>query len=152
MKEKTAVLTAEQIEFACKQFITYLKICNENNTSASESSVEDSSLLRRLLLGKKAHDNPPPLRFKYPAWELVEDDEIEIHHFTEDEKGIAIDQHGGYSWADKDKKILEYKRLGLVFELIEKEVAPEAECVAEGVNPNEHKYFAKFLKRLVVYK
>lgn len=148
MKEKTADLTAEQIEFVCKQFSTYLKICIENNIAASEHSVEDSSLMRRLLSGKKPHDLPPPLRFKYPAWELVEDDEIEIHHFTEDEKGISVDQHEGYSWVDQDKKLLEYKRLGLVFELIEKEVAPEAECVAEGVDLNDHKYFAKFLKRV----
>ena len=66
----------------------------------------------------------------------------------EEGEEIIIDGHGGYTWLNKTENIIAYKRLNLVFQVVEKEIIPDAFCVKEGDDPLEYKYNAKFLKRL----
>ena len=145
MKE---ALTAEQCEFACKTFAKWMHVCEDNNRApVSDADVGHSSLLRRLLMGGILHENPPPKRHSYPAWELVEKQEIEIHELSDYDE-LRIDQGGGYEWVDKEKKILRYTRLGIEYEYSEREVTPDPKYLAKGLNPEDHKYVGKFLRRL----
>lgn len=111
--EECTSLTREQCEFAVQMFGQWMRICEDNKRGTRDVDVSHSSLLRRLLLGGKPHKNPPPRRMSYPAWELVERDEIEIHDFWEssnraiydnkDEKlfegpVIVVDQEAAYAW------------------------------------------------------
>lgn len=145
MKSK---LNSEQIEFACECVSKWFDICKDNAKELDASVAQNSSLLRRLLSGKEAHSSPPPYRFGFPAWELVESPEIQIQEIKEDGEEIIIDGHGGYTWLNKTENIIAYKRLNLVFQVVEKEIIPDAFCVKEGDDPLEYKYNAKFLKRL----
>lgn len=147
MKNNCLGLSVEQIEFACKQVRTWMEICESQERPVNAAAVDHSSLLRRLFSGKEALPEPPPLRFSYPAWELVEANEIEIQEFVEDEHGIRIDQHRGYSWVDETQKILTYDRLGLFYQLQEREVVPDPSVLKEGLNPEDFKYKALFLKK-----
>lgn len=144
--EKCTELSETEIQFACKTFCKWMNVCEDNNRGISSADVDHSALLRRLLGGGKLHENPPPLRMSYPAWELVEQDEIEIVELFEDEEDLVVDQHRGYRWIDKEKKILEYTRLGIRYEYIERESLPR--WVKKGLNPKDYKYIGKFLKRL----
>ena len=148
MSDKSPPLSAEQIEFACRMMRQWLEICEDNNRNLNAASIDHSSLLRRLLSGKKALSAPPPMRFGYPAWELVEAEEIEIQEITDDEQGLQVDHHGGYSWIDKDKKLIQYDRLQLQYQYLERDVIPDASVVKEGLDPKDFKYTAKFLKKL----
>lgn len=140
---------AEQIEFVCEKLKDWFDICQKNGKQISSSSIDQSSLLRRMLSGKSPHLEVPPYRFGYPAWELIENAEIQIQEIEENEESVAIDKHDGYLWFDKSKKIIFYPRLNLKFEYFEKEVIPDQSCVIDGVDPSEYKYIAKFLKRIV---
>jgi len=142
-------LSAEQIEFVCESLKGWFDICQKNGKTISSSTIENSSLLRRMLSGKKPHPEVPPYRFGFPAWELIENDEIQIQELYEDDGLITIDKHDGYVWADKNNKIISYPRLNLKFEYIEKEIIPDQSCIVEGADPTEYKYIAKFLKRIV---
>jgi len=148
MSDKSPPLSAEQIEFACRMMRQWLEVCEENGRSLNASSIDHSSLLRRLLSGKKALPYPPPMRFGYPAWELVEAEEIEIQELIENEHGIQIDQHQGYSWINFDKKIIQYDRLNLQYQYLEREVIPDPSVIKEGLDPKEFKYISKVLKKL----
>ena len=144
-------LTPEQCEFACKQISIWMNVCYDNNRGGcSYADVDHSALLRRLLMGGTLHENPPPKRRSYPAWELVEKEEIEIQEMYESDihEGIVIDQHAGYEWADKENKIIRYTRLGVDYQYSEREVTPDVRCLRKGLNPEDHKYTGKFLKRL----
>ena len=145
MKNK---LNLEQIEFACECVSKWFEICKNNAKELDSSVAQNSSLLRRLLSGKDAHSLPPPYRFGFPAWELVESNEIQIQEIKEEGENLIIDGHGGYVWIDKKENTIVYKRLNLVFKLIEKEIIPDVLCVKEGADPSEYKYNAKFLKRI----
>lgn len=147
MKDKLA-FTADDIEFVCKQVRLWLEICEKNNRQIGPADVDHSSLLRRLLAGKSPHAEPPPKRFSYPAWELVESEEIEVQDISDVNGNISVDQHAGYSWLDQQNQILKYDRLNLIFQIIEKNVVPDASFLAEGSDPEEYKYIAKFLKRI----
>ena len=142
-------LSSEQIEFSCACVKKWLEICEQNGKSVGPKNAENSSLLRRLLSGKKAFDFVPPYRFGYPAWELLENDEIQIEELIDSPFGITIDKHDGYEWKDSEKKIILYRRLGLEFELKEKEIIPDRSCVDESFDPQEYKYTAKFLQRII---
>lgn len=142
-------LSAEQIEFVCESLQSWFEICQKNGKSISASTIDNSSLLRRILSGKKPYPEVPPYRFGFPAWELIENDEIQIQEFFEENGSITIDKHGGYVWSDTNKKIISYPRLKLTFEYIEKEIIPDQSCIVEGADPKEYKYIAKFLKRIV---
>jgi hypothetical protein len=141
-------LTTEQIEFACSCMSEWFEICKINAKEIDSSFVQNSSLLRRLLSGKEAHLYPPPLRFGFPAYELVESEEIQVQYVQEKDNNLIIDGHEGYIWIDKSENILQYKRLKLNFKLIEKEIIPDAICVREGDDPKEYKYTVKFLQRI----
>lgn len=161
--EECTSLTREQCEFACQMFGQWMRICEDNKRGTRDVDVGHSALLRRLLLGGNPHKNPPPLRMSYPAWELVERDEIEIHDLFDsidrviygekDEKlyegpVVVVDQHAAYAWEDKEKQILRHVRLGILYQYSEREVTPDARYLAKGLNPEDHKYVGKFLKRL----
>jgi hypothetical protein len=152
MKEKCEALNREQTEFACSIFSKWMNICEDNNRGSSSADVDHSSLLRRMLLGGKIHKNPPPLRRSYPAWELVEQEEIEIHEIHDSDiikpGEVVVDQHRGYEWVDKENKILKHIRLGIEYQYLEREVTPKAKYLRKGLKPEEHKYIGKFLKRL----
>lgn len=145
-------LKPEQIEFACKAFQIWMSTCEENKRYYSEANVDHSVLLRRLLSGKELHEQPPPKRNSYPAWELVElkeGEEIEIIGLCEYDHGdgpiLLIDQHDGYVWENKEDKILRYPRLKLRFQYFEKEISWN-----KKVNGVEKSFSstAKFLKKL----
>jgi len=144
----TVALTADEVEFACKQMRQWLEICEANNRKIEPADVDHSSLLRRLLAGKSALLQPPPKRFGYPAWELIESDEIEVQDIQENNCDIIIDQHNGYSWVDKENKIIKYDRLNLLFQIIEKSMVPDPSFIAEGSDPEDYKYHATFLKKI----
>ena len=148
MSDKSPPLSAEQIEFACRMMRQWLEICEHNDRTLTAASIDHSSLLRRLLSGKGALTSPPPLRFGYPAWELVESEEIEIQEIKDTETGIEIDQHHGYSWIDYDNKTIQYDRLGLAYQYLEREVIPDSSVIKEGLDPKDFKYTAKFLKKI----
>ena len=57
------------------------------------SDAKHSSLLRRLLAGKPALEEPPPLRYSYPCYELGEGKAVEIFDIFEDNGSIVIDQY-----------------------------------------------------------
>lgn len=156
-------LTREQCEFACDMFSKWMRICEDNERGYGPPDVDHSSLLRRLLMGGKLHENPPPLRMSYPAWELVEEKEIEIHDFWEipeqaiydckknklyEGPVVVVDQHAAYAWVDKEKKIIRHVRLGIEYEYSEREVVPDVKYLRKGLNPEDHKYIGKFLRRL----
>jgi len=150
MNEKCTKLTLEQSEFALKMIVKWMNVCEDNNRGCSSADVDHSSLLHRLLMGGTLHENPPPLRRSYPAWSLVEQDEIEIQemYVCEIDGRIVIDQHGGYKWVDKEKNILKHTRLGINYEYSEREVTPDVRNLRRGLIPEDHKYIGKFLKRL----
>lgn len=141
--------TTNQIEQICNIVKRYLEICEYNEKQTTSNDVVNSSLLRRLLSGKDALAYPPPYRFGFPAYELIESDEIQIQDFEVKENEIFIDGHGGYSWLDIEKKIICYNRLNLKFELIKKEILPDPACIDEDQDPKEYKYTAKFLKKII---
>lgn len=142
MKNKND-LSVDQIEFACDSFKKWLQICESKNNQISTSKIDNSWLLRRLLSGKDVHDEPP-MRFGLPAWELIDREEIEIDKFVENHHGIIIDDHEGYSWIDKNQKLIRYERLNLEFKLIESEQFPDEDFVDDV---NKYKYHSIILKR-----
>lgn len=129
------MLTPEQAEFACQKFIEWLHFCSDNGLPQPRTvDISHSALLRRLLQGKPALPAPPPLRFSYPAWELVEADEIKIVEMWEDGNGnVVIDQHRGYTWDEKFKNTIIYKRLNLKFQLVERQVIDKGIAYTEKV-------------------
>lgn len=141
-------LTTNQIEFACECVSKWFQICENNQKEVDPSFIQNSSLLRRLLSGKEAHTNPPPLRFGYPAWEIVESPEIQVQFVKEDGDNLTIDGHDGYIWVNKSENILKYTRLNLHFKLIEKEIIPDPVCIKEGSDPQYYKYIVKFLQKI----
>jgi hypothetical protein len=149
--EKCTKLTDEQCEFACKMVVKWMNVCEDNNRGTGAVDVDHSALLRRLLTGGKLHKNPPPKRMSYPAWELVEQEEIEIRQLYDydiEPGRVIVDQHDEYEWVDKDKKIIKHTRLGIEYQYSEREVTPDARYLRKGLNPEDHKYVGKFLKRL----
>lgn len=153
MNEKVTSLTREQCEFACKMMCVWMNTCDDNNRGTSSADVDHSALLRRLLMGGKLHENPPPKRMSYPCWAMVEDDEIEISNLHEydleiegTEGTVVVDQHREYEWVDKEKKIIKHTRLGIEYQYFERETLPI--YLRKGLNPEDHKYMGKFLKRL----
>jgi|LakMenEpi03Aug12_release.lakeMendotaPanAssembly.Ray.scaffolds.fasta_scaffold768851_2 hypothetical protein len=142
-------LSIEQIEFVCESLKNWFDICQKNGKQISSSTIENSSLLRRILSGKNPHPEAPPYRFGFPDWELLENEEIQIQDLYENNDLITIDKHDGYIWFDKSKKLISYPRLNLTFEYIEKEIIPDQSCIVEGSDPTEYKYIAKFLKRIL---
>ena len=148
-------LSKDQIEFACKMVIEWVKIKEENGQNCSTTDIEHSSLLRRLLSGLPAHENPPPKRYGYPAWELVEKDEIQIQsisYYLEamGESTVVIDQDNGYEWVDKENKIIKYTRLNLYFQIIYKDVIPSPESCSRLYRscPEKLKYTGMFLRKV----
>ena len=140
---------ADEIETICQVVKQYLQICESNGNNVVSNNIENSSLLRRLLSGKSPLELPPPYRFGFPAYELVENDEIQIQNLEFDQESIIIDGHSGYFWHDSEQKIISYPRLNLFFQLIEKEVCPEPSCVADDSDPKEFKYTVKILKKII---
>lgn len=152
-------LSREQCEEAIKAFKTWLKICHENNREIGvdldilNCNIDHSTLLRRLLIGGEPHEVPPPKRFSRPAWELVEEKEIEIvslfeFEWDEGDISVSIDQSSEYKWVDKDNKIIQHTRLGIKYRYEEREVTPKASHLKKGLNPEDHRYIGKFLIRL----
>lgn len=155
MDEKITSLTPEQCEFACDMFCKWMNICEDNKRGSSSADVGHSALLRRMLMGGPVHKNPPPKRMSYPAWHMVEQEEFEIqdmHEYGIDIEGIkgtvVVDQAREYEWVDKEKKIIKHTRLGIEYQYSEREVTPDARYLRKGLNPEDHKYTGKFLKRL----
>ena len=139
--------TAEQIETICVVIKKWLQICESNGKQITPSVVETSSLLRRLLSGKEASEFPPPYRFGFPAWELLESEEVQIQEMSIQGNQISIDGHDGYILTDPEKKIIKYPRLNLSFQCIEKEIVPNQACIDPESDPTDYKYTAKFLKK-----
>jgi hypothetical protein len=139
-------LNQEQIEFACDKFRIWVETCQKYERGTSPVDIDHSALLRRLLAGKPLLENPPPLRFAYPAWEMVEQDEVEIHeifnsHHAPDK--VVVDQSLAYEW-EEPWKILKHIESGLRWEYSERE------CKARTISkdPKDATYIGKFLKRI----
>ena len=156
--EKITSLTREQCEFAIQQVCKWMNICEDNKRGTGGPDVSHSALLRRMMMGGAIHENPPPTRLSYPAWELVEQEEIQIQDFWESDNRtwegdeglhegsvVVVDQHAGYAWVDKEKKIIKHVRLGIEYQYFERETMPV--WVHDG-KPENHKYIGKFLRRL----
>ena len=141
-------LSASQIEFVCDRVSEYVKVCTANGKGVTHETVEHSSLLRRLLAGLDALPEPPPLRFGLPSYELVESEEVQVERVVDRGNEVTIDDHDGYEWIDKDSGVVQYRRLGINFVIVEREVLPDPSCIEEGCDPDGYKYKAKFLKRL----
>lgn len=166
-------LTGNQIEFACQQMCRWINICERQKPhrqygcAVSAPDVDHSSLLRRLLSGKEPHEFPPPTSYSSPAWHMVEQDQFEISQISEypnmrildrdavlyTGEVVAINQDCGYVWEDKEKKILRYVRLNLFFQYFEEMKTPKhlgepGGQLSRRLIPEEHKYLAKYLKRL----
>jgi hypothetical protein len=144
MKERT--LSPEEIERVIECFKEYCDTCLANGKHISAESVENSLLLRRLLSGKPRLDWPPPTRFGMPAYELVENAEVEIERIVESGGKVSIDDDDGYVRSEC-RSLLLYPRLGLKFELVEREVMPDEQCLGEESDPKEYKYNVRVLKR-----
>ena len=68
----------------------------------SPPDADHSSLLRRLLRGKKPLKKAPPRRFSYPCYDLAEGKEVDILEATDwPERGkVVIDQCGDWVKAE----------------------------------------------------
>lgn len=150
-KNVTAPLTPDQIYSAIDAVSTWIETCKENNRKYEPVDADHSALLKRLLSGKKLHKNPPPLRFSYPAWELVEDQKIpiiEMHEsFNLDPGYVVVDQSPEYVWEDKEKQIIKHERLGILYQYSEEEVEGNR-LNRETLKPEKYKHIQKFLTRL----
>lgn len=142
--------STEEIEDICKIVAQWMKIKADNGQDYSPIDVEHSALLRRLLSGLPAHEKAPPKRYGYPCWDLVEKDEIEIQSLFSLVDCVVIDQEDDYVWADKEKQIISYPRLDLLFQYYEKEVIPDPKYCSRKYKdcPEKLKYTGKFLKRI----
>lgn len=156
---KVTSLTAEQVEFAIQQVCRWMNTCEDNDRGSSSADASHSALLRRLLSGGTLLDEPPPKRFSYPAWELLEKDEVQIHEISTSSfrqilhknkilyEGpvVTVDQSPEYVW-EEEGKILRHVRLGVCWEYFEKECYPA--FLKKGLDPEKHKYQGKFLRRI----
>lgn len=149
-KNINAPLTPVQVADAQHAVYKWITTCKENGAKYEPVDVDHSALLRRLLSGGELHKNPPPLRFSYPAWEMVEDEIIPIIEMFEgsgvNPGKVVVDQHGEYVWADKEKQIIKHERLGILYQYYEEEVTGKR--LNKDNKPEDYKYIGKFLKRL----
>ena len=150
-KNINAPLTPMQVTDARNAVHKWITTCKENGRNYEPVDVDHSALLQRLLGGGTLHENPPPLRFSYPAWSMVEDEIIPIHEMYECHHNsfpgkISVDQHPEYVWEDKEKKIIKHERLGILYQYYEEEVTGNR--LDKGGQKEEYKYIGKFLKRL----
>ena len=143
--KKAQSLSVDQIEFVCDGLKKWMEICEQNHQNISINGIENSWLLRRILLGKQPLVEKPPTRLGQPAWELIDRDQVEIEEFTETPSGITIDGDDGYSWVDKSKNLLKYDRLNLYFEIIIEEQVPHDDFVDDI---EKYKYTSKILKKI----
>lgn len=144
MKDRT--LSQEEIERVIECFREYCSVCSANAKPVSPESVENSLLLRRLLSGKPRLPEPPPTRFGMPAYELVESGEVEIERLVESPGKVTVDDDDGYVRSDCGRYLI-YPRLNLRFELTEREVTPDQQCLGEESDPKEYKYTVRVLRR-----
>ena len=149
-KNTKTPLAPEQVEIAVGCVSRWIKTCKENNAKYEPVDADHSALLRRLLSGKNLHEKAPPLRFSYPAWEMVEEEIIPIMEFFEgsgvNPGKVVIDQHGEYVWEDKEKQIVRHERLGILYQYYEEKV--DGKRLNKDLKPEDYKYIGKFLKRL----
>ena len=117
-------LEPDQIDFAIKMMSEWARICEDNNRGTSSADVDHSSLLYRLLSGKKALETPPPLRFSYPCYHLGEGKKVEIHNVRDNEPDlhdvlgeVSIDQNSRWKWDDKESGVLVYVPTGDKYQL-----------------------------------
>lgn len=146
-------INKDQIEDACKIFSEWARIKEENGQSISAADIDHSSLLRRLLAGIPPHINPPPKRYGYPCWDLVEKDEVQVQSiFVTPQYGwVVVDQDNGYRYVgDPKNNIIKYERLDIYFQIIKKEVIPPPELCAKKYKdcPEKLKYMGTFLRRV----
>ena len=99
--DKVTELTIEQMYFAIACFERYITMAKKDQNNLW-NDIDHSSLLRRLLLGKKVFKYPPPLSLSYPAYELLENGSMQCEAFKLNSvlKGhtgqdmMIINQHG----------------------------------------------------------
>jgi hypothetical protein len=123
------------------------------NRRCNAVDADHSSLLRRLLYGKKKLEKTPPKSMSYPNYSLAEGEETQVHEIWErkDEIGVrtrgnvVVDQCAEWEWDDRDKKILMHVPTGDLFQYSEKTCYPVA--VAKGT-VEDHPYTGKFLKKI----
>jgi len=156
-------LTDEQVEFAVQMVCQWMRVCEDHNRNTRSPDADHSALLRRLLKGKPLLEKPPPRRFSYPAWEMVEEAEVEISELKEsdihtsvyhdgkevtvDGPVVVIDQCAAYVWDDKEQKIVRHVPTGMRWQYFEKTAYPI--WVAKELGKVEdHPYMGKFLRRL----
>lgn len=157
---KQETLNGGQIAYAIEKMQQWAHTCEENGRSTRAVDISHSSLLHRLLSGKPLLEFPPPRAMSYPAYDMVEKEECQIHELWERDKDViyhcgeqylcegpvvVIDQTAEYTWEDKEKKIVTHVPTGLRWQYFEKTAYPVA--VAEG-KPEDHPYTGKFLRRL----
>jgi hypothetical protein len=126
-------LSREQIYFATRCMSEWIRIRQDNGYGYPTSAdVDHSSLLFRLLSGKKALDKPPPTRFSYPDYALAEGEIVGIsdlcisRSFSDAEYNVIIDQSLEWKWIDEGKGILQHKTWGLFKTWIEDVKRPTA--------------------------
>jgi hypothetical protein len=157
---KQETLSNEQVAYAIDKMQKWAQTCEEHDRGTRAVDISHSSLLCRLLIGKPLLEFPPPRAFSYPAYQMVEQEECQIHELWEREKDtiysygeeypcegpvVVIDQTAEYTWEDREKKIVLHVPTGLRWQYFEKTAYPVA--VAKG-KPEDHPYTGKFLRRL----
>ena len=111
-------LTREQMDFAVRCMSEWINLSGSCPTSAD---VDHSSLLLRLLSGKKALDNAPPKRFSCPDYELGEGKPVGVREVSDIGFGgrerVCIDQYCGWRWLDKGNGLLTHLPDGGIYRL-----------------------------------
>lgn len=113
-------LTEDQIDFTIHCMAEWMRIKNNvKGLCQSSADVEHSALLRRLLHGKQALENPPPLRFSQPDYDLAEGEEVEVLDLwtTADGCEVSINQHQKWTWHNRNENILKYVPTGDLYQL-----------------------------------
>lgn len=109
----TPNFTNEEILWIQRRIKQWMEICDENGRSYGPSDATHSSLLVRLLSGKPALENPPPVRFSYPDYSLSEYKAVEVSEV--DLEHLIIDQCIDWEWHDKENFILKHTISGWLY-------------------------------------
>jgi hypothetical protein len=145
-------LVAIPISRAREVFREFVAVYEKENLPVNLPNIDHSSLLQRLLNGKPLLEKAPPKRFSYPAYELAEGKEVEIHEISDldpswgygPDRTVAIDQHIEWTWVDKEKGILKHL---LSNELYVFETRSATRKTLRTGSVTDEQYIGKYLKK-----
>jgi hypothetical protein len=160
MQEESPQLTDRQINFAVRCASQWIEIYrHKQDHGPTAADADHSSLLRRLLSGKPALPDPPPLRYSYPDYGLAEGEPTEVREVWDRDPardgdvidecgGVVIDQGGDWDWADKAAGMLVHRPTGHTYRLRE-EPRTRKRLGRHGGPFEEIPYIAKILQRVM---